>query len=59
MRAVRAIDSRLHVEFAGDLAMQADLNTRLVAEGLPVLAFSEQETDLEDIFMKVTKGLVQ
>ncbi len=59
VRAVRAIDGRLHVEFTGDPAMQADLNALLVSQGLRVLSFSEQETDLEDIFMKVTKGLVQ
>jgi len=59
VRGVRSIDSRLHVEFTGDPEAQADLNKLLVDQGLRVLAFSEQETDLEDIFMKVTKGLVQ
>jgi len=59
VRAVRPIDSRLHVEFTGDLESQAGLNKLLVDSGLRVQTFSEQETDLEDIFMKVTKGLVQ
>ena len=59
VRAVRPIDSRLHVEFTGDLEAQAGLNKLLVDSGLRVQTFSEQETDLEDIFMKVTKGLVQ
>ena len=59
VRAVRRAEAHLHIDFAGDPAMQADLNTRLVEGGLRVLSFSEQETDLEDIFMKVTKGLVQ
>ena len=59
VRAVRPVNGHLHVEFAGDLDAQADLNARLVGQGLRVLSFSEQETDLEDIFMKVTKGLVQ
>lgn len=59
VRAVRLIDSRLHVEFSGDPETQAELNKLLIDHGLRVLTFSEQETDLEDIFMKVTKGLVQ
>ena len=59
VRAVRQTDTALHVDFAGDPAMQAALNTQMVGSGLRVLSFAEQETDLEDIFMKVTKGLVQ
>ncbi len=59
VRGVRPVNAHLHVEFAGDLEAQADLNKMLVDNGLRVLAFTEQETDLEDIFMKVTKGLVQ
>ncbi len=59
VRAVRQMDTSLQIDFAGDPAMQAELNTMLVGSGLRVLSFAEQETDLEDIFMKVTKGLVQ
>jgi len=59
VREVRPVNAHLHVEFSGDLEAQADLNKMLVNSGLRVLSFSEQETDLEDIFMKVTKGLVQ
>ena len=47
------------VDFTGDLEAQADLNRHLVEKGLRVVAFHEQQTDLEDIFMKVTRGLVQ
>ncbi len=59
VRAVRPVNAHLHVEFTGDLEAQAGLNKLLVDSGLRVQTFSEQETDLEDIFMKVTKGLVQ
>ena len=59
VRAVRPVNAHLHVEFTGDPEAQAALNKMLIDNGLRVLAFSEQETDLEDIFMKVTKGLVQ
>ncbi len=59
VRAVRPVNAHLHVEFTGDQEAQAELNKLLIEQGLRVLTFSEQETDLEDIFMKVTKGLVQ
>ena len=49
----------LIVDFNGDLEAQAGLNRQLVEHGLRVIAFHEQQTDLEDIFMKVTRGLVQ
>ena len=57
--AARLVNGHFQVDFSGDLEAQADLNTMLIQSGLRVLSFSEQETDLEDIFMKVTKGLVQ
>ncbi len=59
VRSVRPADGRLHLDFTGDLEAQADLHALLVAHGHRVLTFAEQETDLEDIFMRVTKGLVQ
>ena len=59
VRAVRPVNSHLQVDFTGSPEAQADLNTLLVSHGLRVLAFTEQAMNLEDIFMKVTKGLVQ
>ena len=59
VRAVRPVNSHLQVDFNGDAEAQADLNTMLISHGLRVLAFTEQAMDLEDIFMKVTEGLVQ
>ena len=59
VRAVRAVNSHLAVDFNGSPEEQADLNTLLISHGLRVLGFTEQAMDLEDIFMKVTKGLVQ
>lgn len=53
------LGDELHVEFAGDADAQSALLGALVGHGLRVLTFSERGTDLEDIFMKVTKGLVQ
>jgi ABC-2 type transport system ATP-binding protein len=59
VHAVRPLADSLHVDFDGSLEAQADLNKTLVDAGFRVLSFCERETDLEDIFMKVTKGLVQ
>ena len=38
---------------------QRSLLARLVAEGLPVVEFAETGAGLEDLFMKVTRGIVQ
>jgi ABC-2 type transport system ATP-binding protein len=56
---VKTQNGTVHVEFAGGLEEQADLNRDLVQNGFRVASFTERETDLEDIFMKVTRGLVQ
>ena len=49
----------LLVDFTGDEAGMGALLARLVAAGVPVTRFAEQSSDLEDIFMQVTKGIVQ
>ena len=42
--------------YKGNDEDQLVLLRKAVAMGLPVLAFSEEETDLEDVFMEITKG---
>jgi ABC-2 type transport system ATP-binding protein len=49
----------LKLEFTGDPDDIHQLLRDLLVAGFKVQAFSEQETDLEDIFMKVTRGAVQ
>lgn len=39
-----------------DRVQLADLNTRLVQSGVKVLSFTQDEGDLEDVFLHVTKG---
>lgn len=51
--------STLLVEFAGDERGMGDLLARLIGAGVVVTHFAEQRSDLEDIFMHVTRGLVQ
>lgn len=48
---------RLYVDF--ELEDTSPLMEALVREGVKVAAFRELEVDLEDIFMRITKGAVQ
>jgi ABC-2 type transport system ATP-binding protein len=50
--------SRLEVEFNGDDQALSEILENLVAQGIPVLHFSEDSRDLEEVFMRATKGLV-
>src|SRR5262245_21596702 len=49
----------LLVDYTGDERGMGDLLTLLVSHGVVVSRFVEQASDLEDIFMQVTKGIVQ
>jgi ABC-2 type transport system ATP-binding protein len=44
---------------AGGDEVAAGLLARLIAAGVPVAGFGETQADLEDIFLKITKGVVQ
>jgi len=48
----------LVVTFAGDDAALARLLNGLVGAGFPVVMFQEETGDLEDVFMRLTKGIV-
>ncbi|MBL8728114.1 MAG: ABC transporter ATP-binding protein [Planctomycetes bacterium] len=50
---------RLRFAFAGDDEAAAGLLQRAVASGIAVVEFARDEADLEDIFLKSTKGNVQ
>jgi ABC-2 type transport system ATP-binding protein len=49
---------RLLVEFSGDDQALSELLARMVSAGIQVLHFSEDHRDLEDVFMRMTKGIV-
>jgi ABC-2 type transport system ATP-binding protein len=51
-------EGNLEVTFAGDEDALAQLLRNLVGAGFPVLSFREQAGDLEDVFMRLTKGVV-
>jgi len=46
----------IHVHFAGADEGQWQLLQRLVAAEFKVVSFSEAQTDLEDVFLEITKG---
>lgn len=48
----------LTFEFQGDDHSLSEILSKLVHEGIAVLHFSEDNGDLEELFLKVTKGLV-
>jgi ABC-2 type transport system ATP-binding protein len=55
---VSQVGEQLRVEYGGSLDDQGDLLMALIQGGIRVQSFAEMETDLEDIFLRVTKGLV-
>ena len=51
-------DRDLLVEFTGDQIAVCALLRRLILADMPVLSFTEETDSLEDVFMKLTKGIV-
>ncbi len=48
----------LRIDFSGDDAALSGLLGRLTAAGIPIITFSEETGDLEDVFLHVTQGIV-
>jgi ABC-2 type transport system ATP-binding protein len=48
----------LEAEFVGDDEALRALLANLLAQGLPVVHFSEDTHDLEEVFMRATRGIV-
>lgn len=48
---------QVQVRFGGDDAMQRELLRALVESGFPVVSFHEEEANLEDVFLEITKGV--
>lgn len=51
-------DGDIQVEFSGDKASVIALLKRLIMADIPVLSFTEETDSLEDMFMKLTEGIV-
>ena len=58
VRGVKQIAQTIRVDYTGTLDDQSGLLLALIQNGVRVQSFAEQDTDLEDIFLRVTKGLV-
>jgi ABC-2 type transport system ATP-binding protein len=58
VRAVKLVGETIRVDYAGTLDDQSEVLLALIHGGARVQSFAEQDTDLEDIFLRVTKGLV-
>nr|CAA9273363.1 Efflux ABC transporter, ATP-binding protein [uncultured Armatimonadetes bacterium] len=58
VRGVKEAGDMLRVDYTGTLDDQSEVLLALIYGSVRVQSFAEQETDLEDIFLRVTKGLV-
>ena len=58
VRDVQVDGNRVMIEFADPAYNSAELLKKLVAKDVEVFSYAEKEPSLEDVFMKVTKGLV-
>lgn len=47
----------IHLHFNGQDMEQAELLSKLIRMGYKVVSFNEEETDLEDVFLEITKGV--
>ena len=59
MVKVRLAGGEVQEHAVASEADQQALLARLVAEGLPVVEFTETSSGLEDLFLRITKGVVQ
>ena len=57
-QSVNTIEDTLSAEFEGDGPAQADLLRQMMEAGAIVEAFDEEQISLEDVFMMITKGIV-
>ena len=58
VRSARVVDQDLKVDYTGEPDAAHEVLTALVKAEVRVRSFTEEQTDLEDIFMKVTRGVV-
>ncbi|MCM3699926.1 ABC transporter ATP-binding protein [Paenibacillus macerans] len=49
-------EAGVHVHFGGGDAEQAQLLAGMISSGFQVLSFNEAQTNLEDVFLEITKG---
>ena len=50
--------TRLEIAFLGDDSALGEVLANLVGQGMPVIQFNEESRDLEEVFLRATKGQV-
>jgi ABC-2 type transport system ATP-binding protein len=55
----RDVATEMHFELSGEESVGCDVLSQLMAKNFKIIEFRQTKADLEDIFMKVTKGGVQ
>jgi ABC-2 type transport system ATP-binding protein len=58
VKSVSAFDHTVNCEFEGEDIDKARLLNRLIERGVSVHSFAEQQLSLEEVFMMITKGVV-
>ena len=58
VNTVESFDHTITAEFHGHETDLAHLLGRLIAAGVPVHSFAEEDLSLEEVFMMITKGIV-
>ena len=58
VKSVETYDHTLTAEFHGEDDEQARILSRLISSGVVVQSFAEEELSLEEVFMMITKGIV-
>jgi ABC-2 type transport system ATP-binding protein len=53
------LPSTIHIRVDGDESALSRILAQLIGAGIPVYAFEERVGDLEEVFLRTTKGLVQ
>jgi ABC-2 type transport system ATP-binding protein len=56
IEAVELVNGHIRFNFKGESCEICDLIERIIANKVKMMGFWEEETNLEDVFMKITKG---
>jgi len=59
LRSVRMVEGAIEFQHERDQAAEAELLREMVTAGFRIVAFGSRVDSLEDVFMRVTEGLVQ
>jgi ABC-2 type transport system ATP-binding protein len=59
VRQVKEVDGEVHFDHEGDEAVDVSLLREMILAGFAVAEFGSRDQSLEDVFLAVTKGVVQ